>query len=94
MIEGGEIWTIGDNLAARAPHDAPGIRNFRVLITTTSEERVGHLAEACQSLSGGGSGLFLFTDRERLGRGDILAHYWADGPGELVKLASTNGDLV
>jgi hypothetical protein len=63
-----------------------GISNFRVLTVTTSKERVGHLVEACRSLGGGGSRLFLFTDRESLGRGDILAHEWGNGRGEAVQL--------
>jgi hypothetical protein len=63
-----------------------GIPNFRVLTVTTSEERVQHLVEACRSLGGGGSRLFLFTDRERLGEEDILAHDWRNGRGELVSL--------
>ena len=63
-----------------------GIPNFRVLTVTTNRERVEHLVEACQSLSGGGSRLFLFTERERLGQEDILAHTWRNGRGELVRL--------
>jgi hypothetical protein len=62
------------------------IPNFRVLTVTTNRERVRHLIEACQSLSGGGARLFLFTDRERLGRGDILAHEWGDGGGDGTSL--------
>jgi len=65
-----------------------GIPNFRVLTVTTSRKRVGHLVEACPSLSGG-SRLFLFTNRERLGRGDILAHEWVDGQGEVVRLLAS-----
>lgn len=61
-----------------------GIPNFRVLTVTTSRERVEHLVEACRSLGSGG-GLFLFTDQERLGREDILAHEWVDGRGEPVR---------
>ena len=63
-----------------------GIPNFRVLTVTTSRERVKHLIAACRSLSGGGSRLFLFTDREELGREDILTHQWVNGRGELVRL--------
>lgn len=63
-----------------------GIPNFRVLTVTTSEERVKHFVEACHSLLGGGSGLFLFMDRETLGRGDILGHQWLNGRGENVRL--------
>jgi hypothetical protein len=64
-----------------------GISNFRVLTVTTNRERVEHLVKACQSLFGGGSRLFLFTDRERLGGGgDILTHEWMNGRGERVLL--------
>lgn len=62
-----------------------GIPNFRVLTVTTSEERVRHLVAACQSLSGS-SRIFLFTDRESLGGGDILAHEWVNGRGEVVRV--------
>ncbi len=62
------------------------IPNFRVLTVTTNRERVRHLVEACQSLSGGGSRLFLFTDRERLGCEDIPAHKWVNGWGEVCRL--------
>lgn len=63
-----------------------GIANFRVLAVTASRERVGHLVEACRSLPGG-LRLFHFTDRERLGRGNILAHEWVDGRGEAAHLS-------
>jgi hypothetical protein len=63
-----------------------GIPNFRVLTVTTSRERVEHLVEACRSLAGGGARLFLFTDQESLGRGDIIATEWVNGRGETVRL--------
>jgi hypothetical protein len=67
------------------------IPNFRVLTVTTSRERVEHLVAACQSLSGGGSRLFVFTDQESLGRGDILTHECVNGRGEIARLlAKTN----
>jgi hypothetical protein len=62
------------------------IPNFRVLTVTTSRERAEHLVAACRSLSGAGSRVFVFTDRETLGRGDILAHEWMNGRGEVVRL--------
>ena len=65
-----------------------GIPNFRVLTVTTTEERVRHLVEACQSPSGGGARLFLFLDEESLGQGDILAYEWVNGRGEAVRLLS------
>ena len=63
-----------------------GISNFRVLTVTTSRERVEHLVEACRSLGGGGSRLFLFMDQERLSRGDILRQEWVNGEGQGVRL--------
>jgi hypothetical protein len=65
------------------------IPNFRVLTVTTSRERREHLVAACRSLSGGGSGLFLFRDHGRLGSGDILAQEWVDGRGEVARLLDT-----
>jgi Replication-relaxation len=63
-----------------------GIPNFRVLTVTTSKERVGHLVETCRSFAASGSRLFLCADRERFVRGDILAHEWVNGRGEVVRL--------
>jgi len=71
----------------QGPHKAHlGIPNFRVLTVTTSRERVEHLVEACRSLGGGGSRLFLFADRERLTRENILSHQWLNGRGKVVQL--------
>lgn len=66
-----------------------GLPNFRVLTVTTSRERVRHLVEACQSLSGGSSRLFLFTDEGAVHQGGILRHEWVNGRGELVRLVYT-----
>jgi hypothetical protein len=63
-----------------------GIPNFRVLTVTTSRERVEHLVEACRSLYGGGSRLFLFTDQERLNPECILSQEWMNGQGKMVYL--------
>lgn len=63
-----------------------GIPNFRVLTVTTSRERVENLVAACQSLSGGGSRLFLFNDQEGLRREDILMHEWVNGRDEETHL--------
>ncbi|HEX4961382.1 MAG TPA: replication-relaxation family protein [Thermoanaerobaculia bacterium] len=67
-----------------------GIPNFRVLTVTTSRERVEHLVEACRSLPGGGSRLFLFTGQESLRRGDVLMHEWVNGRGESALLPHQN----
>ncbi|HEX4959331.1 MAG TPA: replication-relaxation family protein [Thermoanaerobaculia bacterium] len=71
-----------------------GISNFRVLTVTTNRERVEHLVEACRSLGSGGSGLFLFADRENLARGDILTHEWVNGRGEVVYLVTMTNQLA
>jgi len=64
-----------------------GISNFRVLTVTASRERVEHLVEACRSLGGGGSRLFIFADQGALGSGDILSHEWMNGRREHIRLA-------
>ena len=69
-----------------------GLPNFRVLTVTTSRERVGHLVAAFRLLPDGGSRLFLFTDRESLGCGDILGHEWVNGLEEVVQLAPLLGN--
>jgi hypothetical protein len=63
-----------------------GISNFRVLTVTTSRDRMEHLVKACRSLGGGGSRLFLFTNQEGLGLGDILGQKWANGRGNDARL--------
>jgi hypothetical protein len=63
-----------------------GIPSFRVLTVTASMERVAHLVEACRALPGGGARLFLFTTREALAAGEILAREWVNGRGELVRI--------
>ncbi len=63
-----------------------GIPNFRVLTVTTSSERVEHLVDAYRALPVGGARLFLFTDREALGSGDILTHEWVNGWREVVRI--------
>jgi hypothetical protein len=63
-----------------------GITSFRVLTVTTSKERVGHLIEACRSLSGGGSRLLLFVDGDGLGSSDILTRNWVNARTEVVRL--------
>lgn len=71
-----------------------GIPSFRVLTITTNRERVKHLVTACRSISGGGSRLFLFTDRESFGRGNILAQEWINGRGEVVCLETSKRDIA
>ena len=75
-----ETWRWGIHKAHLA------IPNFRVLTVTSGRKRVEHLVAACRTLSGASSRLFLFTDRETLGRGDVLAHEWVTGRGEGAQL--------
>lgn len=68
-----------------------GIPNFRVLTVTMTKKRVANLLAACQRVAGG-SGLFLFTDRESLAGVDILTHEWVNGRGEIVRLIEVAGE--
>jgi hypothetical protein len=63
-----------------------GIPNFRVLTLTASRERVRHLVTACRGLGSGGSRLFVFADQGALGSGNVLAHEWVNGRGEMGRL--------
>ena len=64
-----------------------GSRNFRVLIVTTSAERVENM-RACVNAHSllKGSPLFLFADKDNLFAGDILAADWQDGAGNRHRL--------
>jgi hypothetical protein len=70
-----------------------GIPNFRVLTVTTNRERGEHLVAACRSLAAGAR-LFLFTDRERLGRGGLLEHEWVNGKRETSRLAAFKSEHI
>lgn len=68
-----------------------GWRRFRVLTVTSSAERRDHLVEVCKEVvAGGGSGLFLFADRDTLADGEsVPALPWITGDGlNLAKLLS------
>lgn len=68
-----------------------GWRRFRVLTVTSSRERRDHLIEVCREVvSSGGSGLFLFADREGVaGAESVSAMPWITGDGmNLAKLLS------
>ena len=60
-----------------------GWRRFRVLTLTSSPERRDHLVEVCREVvAGGGSGLFMFADRETFSREPSLAAMpWLTGDG-------------
>ena len=62
------------------------IRNFRVLTVTTNRKRVEHLVQASWPLTGSGSHLFLFADRESLGNANIHGHEWVNGRGKVERL--------
>ncbi|HEX4497258.1 MAG TPA: replication-relaxation family protein [Thermoanaerobaculia bacterium] len=68
-----ETWAQGSHRAHL------GISNFRVLTVTKTEDRVKNLVKACQSLSGGASGLFLFAGIGELGGAKILTCDWRPG---------------
>lgn len=65
-----------------------GIDNFRVLLVTSSQERIGSMLAVLKSLTGGkGSRQFLFTDENALhGSATPLDLVWIDGKGERVRL--------
>ena len=71
-----------------------GIPNFRVLTVTTNRERVKHLVEACHSLPGAGSRLFLFAEKKEIGCRNILAHEWVNGRKEVVHLVTMTESLA
>jgi hypothetical protein len=70
-----------------------GIPNFRVLTVTMTRGRVEHLVGACRALGSGGR-LFLFTDRESLGRRDILTKVWVNGRDESAPLLVASRSAV
>ncbi len=72
-----------------------GWRRFRVLTLTSSAERRDHLVDVCREVvAGGGSGLFMFADRESFAReASLPAMPWLTGDGmNLARiLAETRG---
>lgn len=68
-------------------HKTFGFHRFRVVIITTSAERVKSLVEACSKLKHG-HGLFLFADKSVLRNPDLLSSpLWQTGrPGEFSRL--------
>jgi hypothetical protein len=64
-----------------------GIPNFRVLVETTTPERVEQMIEAQRELTDGrGSNIFLFIDQETLLASDPLSASWMSGKRELVRV--------
>ncbi|UPJ50373.1 replication-relaxation family protein [Bradyrhizobium sp. 200] len=67
--------------------DELGIPNFRVLIETTTRERVEQMIEALEELtSGRGSNLFLFIDEETLAGSGPLNAAWISGKRESIRI--------
>lgn len=64
-----------------------GFGNMRALFVTTSDERVANMIASQKRVTNGGSGLFLFTTRERLASASPFdANVWLNGKGESVRL--------
>ena len=72
-----ETWRSGQHVSEL------GWRRFRVLTLTSSTERRDHLVEVCREVvASGGSGLFMFADRETFSREPSLAAMpWLTGDG-------------
>lgn len=80
-----ETWRTGLHL------DQLKWRRFRVLTVTSSRERRNHIIEVCREVVvSGGSGLFMFADKENLDATDDLPRMtWITGDGEnLAKMLS------
>lgn len=64
-----------------------GIPNFRVLVETTTNERLEQMLEALEELTqGNGSNIFLFADEETLSESNPLDVEWISGKREKVRL--------
>ena len=64
-----------------------GIPNFRVLVETTTPERVEQMLDALHEITDGrGSNLFLFLDERSLAESDPLQVEWISGRREAVSL--------
>jgi hypothetical protein len=67
--------------------DELGIPNFRVLIETTTPERVEQMIEALEELTGGrGSNIFLLIDEATLAGSDPLNAVWLSGKREGIRI--------
>jgi protein involved in plasmid replication-relaxation len=64
-----------------------GIPNFRVLVETTTMERVDQMIDAQRELTDGrGSNIFLFVDEQTLAQSDPLSVPWISGKREVVRI--------
>ena len=67
--------------------DELGIPNFRVLVETTTPERVEQMLDAVRSFTDGrGSNIFLFIDQTTLAKTSPIEAKWITGKNELVRL--------
>ena len=67
--------------------DELGIPNFRVLIETTTRERVEQMIEALEELTGGrGSNVFLLIDEATLAGSDPLNAAWISGKRDGIRI--------
>jgi hypothetical protein len=65
-----------------------GIPNFRVLVETTTPDRVAQMMDALHEITDGkGSNIFLFLDERSLAKTNPLDAEWMTGKLELVRLA-------
>lgn len=65
--------------------DLFGSARFRVLLVTTSEERLASIANACLQLERG-RGLFLLADWATIQKGGIMSPVWRNGRGESERM--------
>jgi Replication-relaxation len=64
-----------------------GIPNFRVLVETTTAERVEQMIKAVEEFTGGqGSNIFLFADERSLADSNPLDYEWSSGKRQAVNL--------
>jgi hypothetical protein len=64
-----------------------GIPNFRVLVETTTPDRVEQMLEVLGDITDGkGSNIFLFIDERALAESDPLAANWISGKGSRIRI--------
>lgn len=75
--------------AARLHTEHYGIGNFRVLVVSTSDERLANMIDALTKLTNGiGSNLFLFATAKAITQcTDLAAVAWISGKGETIHLS-------
>jgi hypothetical protein len=64
-----------------------GIPNFRVLVETTTPDRVEQMLDALREITDGkGSNIFLFIDEQALRESNPLEVRWISGKAEHIRL--------